>query len=107
MSGPVRCVETISLDMSSTAVSHTTPTQLKVALGSEAAYIEVINPSTTPIQLGVGGAGGESLIPCLHPQNTGSRGIVPTILSAGQRLTAKAIGAADISAGTLIINTYK
>jgi hypothetical protein len=96
--------ETILVDMSSTNIT-TSFVQLKAALTSTCSHAEIINPSATPIQLGVGGSGAESAVPAWHPQNTGARGIIPLRLDAGARLTAKS-QTGTIAAGILIINLF-
>ncbi len=99
-----RCIQTTSLDTSSTNIGTSAWVQLIAALTYGASAVEVINNSGQPLQIAMGGAGSEVAIAYTVPPG-GSPGLIPAEFLAGARISAKSIGA-TISSGYVLLNFF-
>lgn len=94
-------VKSYVINMGSTNISKTTPTTIDAAVDHDAMWVEVINPDADPLVLYLN----DVAIAVAHPIHAGGR-IVPCPISKGGSLKALTLGAADISAGVLVLNFF-
>ncbi len=99
-----RCIQTTSLDTSSTNITTGAWVQLIAALTYGASAVEVINMSAQPLQLAMGGSGSEVAIAYTIPPG-GSPGLIPAEFLAGARISTKAIGA-TVDSGYILLNFF-
>lgn len=97
-------LETLCLDMSSTNITTSAYAVLIASKNYSCSGMEVLNPSSSPMKIAIGGSGSEVDIPYTIPQG-GSLIFIPVEMKKADRLTAKAIGT-SVSTGYLVINFF-
>lgn len=101
-------VETIRVDMASTAITTAAWLQISAALHLGACAMEVFNPSGSTMIMSQGPIGSEDAAVNLFPWTIipgGTTGLVPLESHAGKPLSLKAVDA-DASLGILVVNIY-
>ncbi len=79
-------------------------TEILESLLFSAAYLEVYNGSTTPLQIGVGGAGDEEALP-YTVMGGGTNGTIKQAISAASRISLKPVDS-NISDGFIVLNLF-
>lgn len=99
-SGPM---QTLRNDYSTTNVLNSAFTTLIASTNAQCISIEIVETSGIDLVLGIGPAGSEVTLLNI-PGNENK--IMPLHISKGSRVSAKAVGAANISGGVLILNLF-
>lgn len=93
----------VRLDYGSTTVTNAAWTQLLATVGASGVFgITLFDSGGYAMELGIGGAGSEARTLLIPPG--GFNGVIPLYITAGTRLSIRAVGAASVSAGEININ---
>lgn len=105
MSGPARLpVFNVRKDYSVTPINTGAYVQLSTSLGQNIKELEIFNSCGSIMQLAIGPAGSESVLPFMILP--GGNGIIKCLLNAGMRLAVIAVDANSGAVGNLVINGY-
>lgn len=87
----------------SNTLESATYTEVEDSLTENVNMVEIYNPGSVPIIVAIGAAASEDDLPFYAPPGASK---YPILLSEGQRIAVKAVGA-DITSGYLIMNFYR
>lgn len=98
-------MQVIRNDYSSVNVTTSAYVQLSASLSEHTSVIEIFDSSGAVLQLAVGAAGAEYLLPFMIVP--GGNGRIGLLLSKGCRLSIKSIDTTTVSSGQIVLNLYR